>query len=146
MAEVKIDINEIMSLLPHRYPFLLIDKITELVPNEKIVAIKNVTANEPQFMGHFPGHPIMPGVLIVEAMAQAGGVLAFKSTDAEDKLVYFMGIDKAKFRKPVVPGDVLELTLEVTKARSAIWGFKGVARVDGKVVAQAELLATIVDK
>ncbi len=142
-----IDINEIMGHLPHRYPFLLIDRIEELEVGEKIVALKNVTINEPFFQGHFPGHPIMPGVLIVEAMAQAGGILAFKSEpDAGDKLVFFMGIDKAKFRKPVLPGDQLRLTLEVIKRRRAIWSFKGEAFVDGKLAAEAELLATIADR
>lgn len=142
-----IDINEIMRHLPHRYPFLLIDRIEELEVGEKIVALKNVTINEPFFQGHFPGHPIMPGVLIVEAMAQAGGILAFKSEpEAEDKLVFFMGIDKAKFRKPVLPGDQVRLTLQVIKRRRAIWSFKGEAFVDGKLVAEAELLATIADR
>ena len=140
-----IDINEIFSILPHRYPFLLIDRVVELEPGESIKAIKNVTINEPFFQGHFPGHPVMPGVLIIEAMAQAGGILAFKSADVENKLVYFMGIDKAKFRRPVVPGDRLELVLKVTKQRSTIWAFKGEAFVDGNRVAGAELMATIVD-
>ena len=141
-----IGIKEIQTILPHRYPFLLIDKIVELTPGSMAKGIKNVTVNEPFFMGHFPNHPIMPGVLIIEAMAQVGGVLAFKSADVSNKLVYFMGIDNARFRRPVVPGDVLEITVTVTKTRGAIWAFKGEARVDGALAAEAELMATIVDK
>ncbi|MBI5563090.1 MAG: 3-hydroxyacyl-ACP dehydratase FabZ [Deltaproteobacteria bacterium] len=141
-----IDIKEIQSILPHRYPFLLIDRIVEFEANKSAKGLKNVTINEPFFQGHFPGHPIMPGVLIVEAMAQVGGVLAFKSADVSNRVVYFMGIDKARFRKPVFPGDALELTLTVTKSRGTIWGFKGEARVAGALAAEAELLATIVAK
>ncbi|MFQ5465657.1 MAG: 3-hydroxyacyl-ACP dehydratase FabZ [Thermodesulfobacteriota bacterium] len=141
-----IDINEILEILPHRYPFLLVDRIAELEPGRLARGIKNVTINEPFFMGHFPGHPIMPGVLLLEAMAQVGGVLAFKSADVSDKLVYFMGIDNARFRRPVVPGDTLELTLEVVKARGRIWKFKGRAFVGGDVAAEAELMATIMDR
>ncbi len=140
-----VDINEIFSILPHRYPFLLIDRVLELEKNTTIKCLKNVTINEPFFQGHFPGHPVMPGVLIVEAMAQAGGILAFKSADVSDSLVYFMGIDKAKFRRPVVPGDSLELIISVTRQRGKIWSFKGEAFVDGKRVANAELMATIVE-
>lgn len=141
-----IDINEIQEILPHRYPFLMVDRITELEPGKRAKGIKNVTINEPFFLGHFPGHPIMPGVLLLEAMAQVGGVLAFKSADVSNKLVYFMGIDNAKFRKPVVPGDTLEFSLEVIKARGKIWKFKGSAFVDGEMAAEAELMATIMDK
>lgn len=141
-----IDINEIMSILPHRYPFLLVDRITEVEPGKSVKGYKNVTINEPFFLGHFPDHPIMPGVLILEAMAQVGGILAFKSADVSNKLVYFMGIDNAKFRKPVVPGDTLELSLEVLRARGKIWKFKGTAFVDGDLAAEAELMATIMDK
>jgi 3-hydroxyacyl-[acyl-carrier-protein] dehydratase len=140
-----IDINEIFSILPHRYPFLLIDRVLELEKGSTIRAIKNVTINEPFFQGHFPGHPVMPGVLLIEAMAQAGGILAFKSADVEGKLVYFMGIDKAKFRRPVVPGDTVEFVLKVTKQRGPIWAFKGEAFVEEKKVAEAELMATIAD-
>ncbi len=138
-----IDINEIMKILPHAYPFLLVDRIVEIEPEKRIVGIKNVTYNEPFFPGHFPGRPIMPGVLIVEAMAQTAGVLAFKSMPGEEqgKPVYFLGIDNVRFRKPVIPGDQLHLELEITKHRQAIWGFKGKALVDGKLVAEAELLA-----
>lgn len=141
-----IEINEIMKILPHRYPFLLIDRILEFETGKSAKGLKNVTINEPFFAGHFPGHPIMPGVLIIEAMAQVGGVLAFKSAEVSNKVVYFMGIDNARFRKPVVPGDALELTLTVTKCRGTIWAFKGEARVAGALVAEAELMATIVEK
>lgn len=141
-----LDVNEIMKNLPHRYPFLLVDRVKELEVNKRIVAIKNVTINEPFFQGHFPGHPIMPGVLIVEAMAQVGGVLAYRSQpDTEGKVVYFMGIDKAKFRRPVVPGDTLEFVLEVIKQRRDIWVFKAEAFVDGERAAEAEIKATIAD-
>ena len=142
------DINEIMKNLPHRYPFLLVDRITEFTPGEKITGIKNVTINEPFFQGHFPGHPIMPGVLIIEAMAQVGGIMAFKSESekTEGKVVYFMGIDQAKFRKPVLPGDQVRLVVTVLKQRRSIWAFKGEAYVDETLVAEAELMATIADK
>ena len=141
-----LDINEIMKTLPHRYPFLLVDRVKELELNKRIVAIKNVTINEPFFQGHFPGHPIMPGVLIIEAMAQVGGILAYKSEpDTEGKVVYFMGIDKAKFRRPVVPGDTLEFVLEVIKQRRNIWVFKAEAFVDGERAAEAEIKATLAD-
>jgi 3-hydroxyacyl-[acyl-carrier-protein] dehydratase len=143
-----IDIKEIMNILPHAYPFLLVDRIIEMEPGKRIVGIKNVTYNEPFFPGHFPGHPIMPGVLIVEAMAQTAGVLVFKSMPKEDeeKRVYFLGIDNVRFRKPVIPGDQLRLELEITKHRQSIWGFKGKASVDGKLVAEGELLAMLGDE
>jgi len=145
MTEPIIDIKEILSILPHRYPFLLIDKIVKFEASVSATGIKNVTMNEPFFQGHFPGNPIMPGVLIIESMAQVGGILAFKSADVTNKGVYFMGIDKAKFRRPVVPGDTLEISLEVTKTRGKIWKFHGKALVEGKVAAEADLMATIVD-
>lgn len=138
-----IDIAEIMSLLPHRYPFLLIDRVVELEPEKRIVAVKNVTINEPFFMGHFPGKPIMPGVLIVEAMAQAGGVLAFKSFPGMQGNVFFMGIDNARFRKPVVPGDQLKMVVEVVKHRREIWIFEGTTFVNEQKVAEARLMATL---
>ena len=143
-----IPIEEIMKILPHAFPFLLVDRIVEIEPGKRIVGIKNVTYNEPFFPGHFPGRPIMPGVLIVEAMAQTAGVLAFKSMPVEQqgKPVYFLGIDNVRFRKPVVPGDQLHLELEISKHRQAIWGFKGKASVDGKLVAEAELLAMLGDE
>ena len=140
-----IDIKEVQKILPHRYPFLMIDRISELEPDRSARGIKNVTINEPFFLGHFPGHPIMPGVLIIEAMAQVGGVLAFKSSGVNNKVVYFMGIDNARFRHPVFPGDTLDIRVEVTKRRGPIWAFKGTASVGETVVAEAELMATIKD-
>ena len=141
------DINKIMNLLPHRYPFLMIDRILEMEPQKRIVGMKNVTINEPFFQGHFPGHPIMPGVLLVEAMAQVGGVLAMLSDpEPEKKVLYFMSIEKAKFRKPVVPGDQVRFELEVIKQRGTIKSFKAEAKVDGVLVAEAEMMAMIVDK
>ena len=138
-----IDINEILTILPHRYPFLLVDRIVELEEGKRAKGIKNVTVNEPFFQGHFPGHPVMPGVLIVESMAQVGGILAFKSANVEDQVLYFMGIDDARFRKPVLPGDRLELTVEVLRRRGKVWSLKGEAFVDGALVAEAKFLATI---
>lgn len=138
------DIKSIMQNLPHRYPFLLVDRVIEFIPNKRIVALKNITINEHFFQGHFPGTPIMPGVLIVEAMGQAGGVLVIQSLQAEDqgKLIYFMGFDNVRFRKPVVPGDQLILELEMLKMRSKVVKMAGVAKVDGKIVAEAQLMAT----
>lgn len=142
-----LDINKIMGLLPHRYPFLMLDKIVEMEPQKRIVGIKNVTINEPFFQGHFPGHPIMPGVLLIEGMAQAGGVLALLSDpEPEKKVLYFMSIDKAKFRKPVLPGDQVRFELDVIKQRGNIKSFKALALVDGVVVAESEMMAMIVDK
>lgn len=140
-----IEIKEILNMLPHGYPFLLVDRILEMEPGKRVVGIKNVTYNEPFFPGHFPGRPIMPGVLIVESMAQTAGVLVFNSLPMEDhkKPVYFLGIDNVRFRKPVIPGDQLRLELEITRHRQSIWGFKGKAFVDGKLVAEADLLAMI---
>ena len=142
-----IGIDEIMTYLPHRYPFLLIDRIVEFEENKRVVGIKNVTINEPFFQGHFPGHPIMPGVLLLEAMAQTGGVLALKS-DREPlkKVIYFMSIDKAKFRKPVLPGDQVRFELDLLKVRATVRVFKGVALVDGAIAAEAEMMAMIVDR
>ena len=138
---------DIMRLLPHRYPFLLVDRIIEFVKGEQIVGVKNVTINEPFFQGHFPDHPIMPGVLILEAMAQVGGVFAILAEEVgENQVPYFVGIDKARFRKPVLPGDVLILALELQKVRRGIYSFLGKATVDGKLVAEAELKATFADK
>lgn len=139
------DIQRIMGFLPHRYPFLLIDRIIELVPRERAVALKNVTINEPFFQGHFPHAPVMPGVLIVEAMGQAGGVLAFESVSEirQGALIYFMGIDKARFRKPVIPGDQLIFEVQILKLRSRVIKMAGVAKVDGKLVTEAELMASI---
>ncbi len=139
------DIQKIMGYLPHRYPFILVDRVLELVPSEKIIALKNVTINEPFFQGHFPGAPIMPGVLIVEAMAQAGGVLVFESLDPEKHgaPVYFMGMDKVKFRKPVTPGDQIIFEINILKQRAKAVKMAGTASVDGKRVAEGEIMATI---
>jgi len=142
-----LDVNEIMKLLPHRYPFLLVDRVVEIDPGKKIVGLKNVTMNEPFFPGHFPGHPVMPGVLIVEAMAQTAAILVYRSSEEnKDKITYFVGIDNTKFRKPVVPGDQLRLELEVVGCRRGIYTFSGKAYVDGKLVTESELRATFADK
>ncbi|MDD9899422.1 MAG: 3-hydroxyacyl-ACP dehydratase FabZ [Alphaproteobacteria bacterium] len=148
MSESAIDVRRIMELLPHRYPLLLVDRIVDVVPNESATGIKNVTFNEPHFMGHFPGAPVMPGVLIVEAMAQTAGALVVHSNgkDFEGKLVYFMAIDDAKFRKPVVPGDVLHIHVTKQQARRNVWKFKGEAKVDGTVCAEAIVTAMIMDR
>jgi len=146
------NVVDIQNILPHRYPFLLVDRITKLTPGEYIEGLKNVSISEPVFQGHFPGHPIYPGVMIIEGMAQAGGVLAFKSMDEvsqeeiANKVVYFMSIDNAKFRAPVTPGDQLIYKLSVIKNKGAVWQLDAKAYVDDKVVAQAELKAMIVDK
>jgi len=136
-----LDVMEIQKMLPHRYPFLFVDRILEIEPGKRIVGIKNVTFDEPFFQGHFPGRPIMPGVLMVEAMAQVSGVLVYKSTETDDNMVYFMSIEKAKFRKPVVPGDQLRLEVEALQSRGKVWKFSGKALVDGKVVCEAEFMA-----
>jgi 3-hydroxyacyl-[acyl-carrier-protein] dehydratase len=143
-----IQINEIMEILPHGYPFLLVDRIVELEMGKRIVGIKNVTINEPFFQGHFPAQPIMPGVLIVEAMAQTAGVLALKSAPEELKkrAVYFIAIDKARFRRPVHPGDQMRMEMVVSKQRKSVWGFTGKAYVDGQLAAEAELMAMLGDK
>jgi len=141
-----LDVTEIQAILPHRYPFLLVDRIEELEVGKRVVGIKNVTINEPFFQGHFPGRPIMPGVLIIEAMAQVGGVLAFKSAkEAGANLVYFMGIEKAKFRKPVTPGDRLRFVVEVLRARHPYWKMRGEVFVEDTLVCEAELMAMITD-
>ncbi len=138
-------VNEIMKLLPHRYPFLLVDKIIDLKPGESALGVKNVTINEPFFQGHFPGQPIMPGVLVIEAMAQVAGVMAF-SSGVEGKIVYFMSIDNAKFRRPIVPGDQVMMEIKVLKQRGNVWRFSGTATVDGKLVSEAEFTAMVTDK
>lgn len=139
------NVVDIMKKLPHRYPFLLVDKIIAMEPSVSITGVKNVTINEPFFQGHFPGQPIMPGVLIIEAMAQVGGVLAF-CTGTDAKSVFFMSIEKAKFRKPVVPGDQLIMELKVVQHRGNVWKLSGVAKVEDKVVAEAELTAMLTNK
>jgi UDP-3-O-[3-hydroxymyristoyl] N-acetylglucosamine deacetylase/3-hydroxyacyl-[acyl-carrier-protein] dehydratase len=141
-----LDAARIMQILPHRYPMLLVDRILELEEGKRIVGMKNVTINEPFFQGHYPGHPIMPGVLIVEAMAQVGGVLLMRQVEAEDKVVYFMTMDNVKFRRPVVPGDTLVFELEILRLRRGVCKMRGKGFVDGNVVAEAEFMASIVDR
>lgn len=143
-----LDIKEIMGILPHRFPFLLIDRIVEVEPGKRVVGIKNITVSEPFFQGHFPDYPIMPGVLLIEAMAQTGGVLALSSEPekVKDKNFYFSTIDKVKFRKPVVPGDQVRFEVEVIKQRSTLWRFKGKAFVGESIVAEGELQGIISDK
>jgi 3-hydroxyacyl-[acyl-carrier-protein] dehydratase len=141
------DIQRIMALLPHRYPFLLVDRIIEMDGDRSCIGIKNVTANEPQFAGHFPSQPIMPGVLLIEGMAQTAGALCVAARGSNSpRLVYFLTIDKAKFRKPVVPGDVIEYHMEKLKSRGNMWWFRGEARVAGAVAAEAEVSAMLLDK
>ena len=142
-----IEIGEIMDMIPHRYPFLLIDKVTDIVPGESAIGIKNVTMNEPFFQGHFPGHPIMPGVLIIEAMAQTSAILVIETTgNRAGNVVYFMTVDQARFRKPITPGDQVELHVTKQRNRGNVWKFSGEARVDGKLMAQAVYSAMIVDQ
>jgi len=143
-----LDIHEILKRLPHRYPFVLIDKILDIVPGERIVALKNVTSNEPLFQGHFPGSPMMPGMLIVEAMAQAGGVLAYASLpeDARGTSVYFLGMDKVRFRGPALPGHQLTLNVKFLKKSSWAVKFYGVADIEGTKISEAELTATLGDR
>jgi 3-hydroxyacyl-[acyl-carrier-protein] dehydratase len=141
------DSMEIQSILPHRYPFLLVDRIRELDADRRIVGIKNVSINEPFFQGHFPGRPVMPGVLILEALAQVGGVLAFKSLGSVGRpVVYLTGINGAKFRKPVVPGDILRLEVDVIKKRPPFWKMQGKAYVDTELVCEAEVTAMVTDE
>jgi len=144
---VAMDIGRILDVIPHRYPFLLVDRILEVEGTKRIVGIKNVTINEPFFQGHFPGHPIMPGVLIIEAMAQVGGMLLLGTIeDPDQKVVYFMSLDNVKFRRPVLPGDQLRCELEMLQNRGRTCRMKGVAYVDGNVVAEAEMMARVVDR
>ena len=145
--ESEYDIQGIMELLPHRYPFLLVDRVIKLTPNDRIVALKNVTINEPFFQGHFPGKPVMPGVLIIEAMAQVGGILAYQTAppDKRNRLIYFMGMDKVRFRKMVLPGDQIIFEAKILKFRSKVAKMSGTAMVDDQLVAEAELLASFGD-
>ncbi|MBX9457158.1 MAG: 3-hydroxyacyl-ACP dehydratase FabZ [Rhizobium sp.] len=140
------EILEIMKLLPHRYPFLLVDKIIEIDGDDSAIGIKNVTANEPQFTGHFPGNPIMPGVLLIEAMAQTAGAICARKLGSKNSLVYFMTIDNARFRRPVVPGDRVEFHVTKQKQRANIWKFHCDATVDGQKVAEADIGAMMVDQ
>ena len=143
----EIDVNRIKELIPHRYPFLMIDKIRSIEFDKRAIGIKNVSVNEPHFDGHFPNRPVMPGVLIIETMAQTAGclVVATLGEEAEGKLVYFMTVDNARFRKPVVPGDQMEIDVEKQRNRGPVWKFSGKARVDGALVAEAVFSAMIVD-
>ncbi len=146
MSANTLDIQEIFEYLPHRYPFLLIDRVLDFVPGESLVALKNVTINEPFFTGHFPGRPIMPGVLIVEAMAQATGILGFKTLESkpsENSIYYLAGVDKARFKQPVVPGDQIKFTVILSKRKRNILWFTGEAEVDGKKVASAQLMCAV---
>lgn len=143
---MQLDIHEILNHLPHRYPFVLIDRVTDLKLNEEITAIKNVTINEPFFPGHFPYHPVMPGVLIVEAMAQAAAVLSFKTMNvlpSEDSVYYFAGIDNVRFKKPVSPGDQLILKVKIDRVLKGIWKYKAQAKVDDLIVAEAEMMCIL---
>ena len=142
------DIRKIMDYLPHRYPFLLVDRVLSLEPGKRVTALKNVTINEPFFQGHFPGTPIMPGVLIIEALGQAGGILAFSSRPKEKpgSIIYFTGIDKVRFRKPVIPGDQMIMSLEILKERTKVMKVSGKVTVEDKLVAQAELMAAFGEK
>lgn len=143
----EVDINEVMGMIPHRYPFLMIDKVVDIVAGESATGVKGVTVAEPHFQGHFPGQPIMPGVLIVEAMAQAGAVLLLHDMpERADRLVYFAGIDGARFRHAVTPGDRLTLTMQVVKLRSRTCKMSGRAEVDGKLAAEAEILSAMVER
>ena len=143
-----IDINRIMDMIPHRYPILLVDRVLEVEAGERAVALKNVSMNEPHFQGHFPNFPVMPGVLIVEAMAQTSAIVCVESlgAEAEGKVVFFMTIDDARFRKPVTPGDSMIIEVEKIRARANVWKFKGVAKVDDQVCAEATFSAMITDK
>ncbi len=146
--KVNIDVRQIMDHIPHRYPFLLVDRVVRLKPGEYLEGIKNVSINEPFFQGHFPGLPVMPGVLMVEALAQAGGILVFKSYDLDmkDKIFMFTGIDKVKFRRPVIPGDQIVLRLDELKSKFTLYKMRGTAYVDGEVVVEAQLSAALVGK
>jgi beta-hydroxyacyl-ACP dehydratase FabZ len=142
-----ISIDEILQVLPHRYPFLLVDRILEIEDGKRAVGLKNVTINEPFFQGHFPGHPIMPGVLIIESMAQVGGMLLMRTiSDPASKVVYFMSLDNVKFRRPVKPGDQLRIEIDVLRLRGTICSMRGVARVDGDVVCEADMAAILRDR
>lgn len=146
-SSISLDINQIMNIIPHRYPFLLVDRIEELVPGERVVGLKNVTINEPFFAGHFPQAPVMPGVLILEAIAQVGAVLVLKDLpDRTQKLVYFVAIESAKFRRPVLPGDQLRIEVTVESMRSKFGKMRGEASVDGKLAAEAQVTYAVVDR
>jgi 3-hydroxyacyl-[acyl-carrier-protein] dehydratase len=146
MTMTAMDIHQILEYLPHRYPILLVDRVLEVVPGERITALKNVSVNEPFFPGHYPHHPVMPGVLIIEAMAQTAAILSFKTIGGkpDDKSVYyFVGIDGARFKKPVSPGDQLVMEVSITANKRGLWKFSGTAKVDGQIAAEAQLMCTI---
>ena len=146
MSKDTLDIRKILGTLPHRYPFILVDKVISLVPNETITAIKNVTINEEFFVGHFPNYPVMPGVLIIEALAQTAGILSFKSmneTADDNTLYFFVGIDNCRFKKPVVPGDVLNLNVSIEKVRGGVWKYNAIATVEDNTCAQADLMCAL---
>lgn len=143
-----LDIRAILEHLPHRYPFLLVDRVEEVVLGERIIALKNVSMNEPYFVGHFPTMPVMPGVLQIEALAQAAGILSFQTMGRKNdhkSLYYFVGIDNARFKRPVTPGDQLRLEVSITRTARSVWKYKGVATVDGEIAAQADLMCTLRD-
>lgn len=145
-ADTGMDIHQILKYLPHRYPFLLVDRVLEVTPGERIVALKNVSMNEPFFPGHYPHHPVMPGVLIVEAMAQTAAILSFKTLGQlpdDNSVYYFVGIDNARFKKPVAPGDQLLIEAVLKLNKRGIWKFSAIARVDGEVVAEADLICAV---
>ena len=143
-----IDIDKIMEMIPHRYPFLMIDRVSDLIPDKSAIGIKNVSINEPHFQGHFPDKPIMPGVLIIEAMAQTAGVLVVHSlgNETHGKLVYFMSVENAKFRNPVLPGDVLKIHVETKQHRKSVWKFDGIAKVNDVIVSESTFTAMIMDR
>ena len=146
MTEPLMDIHQILKHLPHRYPFVLVDRVIEIEPGKKIKAVKNVSINEPFFPGHFPHHPVMPGVLIVEALAQAAAILSFKTGNfmpSDDSVYYFAGIDKARFKKPVSPGDQLILEVSIDRILKSIWKYNCFASVDGKIVAEADIMCIL---
>jgi 3-hydroxyacyl-[acyl-carrier-protein] dehydratase len=147
-AATSVDIGRILEMIPHRYPFLMIDKVVDIVADHSAVGIKNVSINEPHFQGHFPRRAVMPGVLIIEAMAQTAAVLVVHTLgpESEGKLVYFMAVDSARFRKPIVPGDTIHIHVKKQRSRGAVWKFTGEAKVEGKLVAEAEFAAMILDE
>jgi 3-hydroxyacyl-[acyl-carrier-protein] dehydratase len=140
-----LDINEIKKMLPHRYPFLLVDRVLEIIPNQRVVALKNVTVNENFFNGHYPGKPVMPGVLIIESMAQAAGLVMLSKEEHQGKIPYFTGIDNARFRKPIVPGDQIIIEVDVLKIKGNVGRVKAVAKVDNQIAGEAELMFVLGD-